>query len=139
MITLYSRRFFGRSKLTLSIFLCAEGTAKFLWKKRIDFPFLSFNTDNSIARENKGFMDEAGKHRLKAESDKITACIFSRRNFSANPSGGFYPCVKYTKRFYRSNNKCQSSKRQCQRKGGMKCLKIGGMLSISRHFTCTHA
>ena len=27
----------------------------------------------------------------------------------------------------------------CQRKGGTKCLKIGGMLSISRHFTCTRA
>ena len=84
-----AERFFGKSKLTLYIFLSAADTAKFLWKKRIDFPFLSFYTDNIIARGNKGFMDEAGKHRLKAESDKITACIFSRRISVPTPVADF--------------------------------------------------
>ena len=79
-----AERFFGRSKLTLSIFLSAADTAKFLWKKRIDFPFLSFYTDNIIAQGNKGFMDEVGRKQAKSRNYRRHNSWNSRNNLGVH-------------------------------------------------------
>ena len=102
---------FCEGSIQLSVFPGAESTNKVFGRSKSEFPSFVLCNIMKVLWMKMNSLEHVG----------VKNCRINRKLVSGHPNSQLKLTII------------------CQRKGGMKCLKIGGMLSISRHFTCTHA